>query len=92
MAYYGGPGTQRLVLFGGVGATSSGTTGYLGDTWAWDGSDWAQLSPIKAPSPRYEAAMAYDAKTEQLVLFGGTGTDGISRSTWTWGVPKWYPA
>ena len=87
MAWYGGPGTQRLVLFGGVGAS-----GYLGDTWAWDGSDWTKLDPAKSPSPRYEAASAYDQASQQLVLFGGTGTAGISASTWTWEVPKWYPA
>lgn len=32
---------------------------------------WTQQFPATSPSPRYGAAMAYDASTDQLVLFGG---------------------
>ena len=51
----------------------------LGDTWAYDGSSWTQLSPAHSPSPRRGAvAAAYDGK---MVLFGG---DVISPSTQDW--------
>jgi hypothetical protein len=84
--YYGGPGTDQLILFGGVSAS-----GYLAGTWAWDGSNWSQLSPAEHPSARYEAAMAYDSAADELVLFGGTGPNGPLNDTWAWKVPTWRP-
>jgi hypothetical protein len=75
MAY--DPASQQLVLFGGSGGS------YLGDTWDWNGSTWAQLSPSTSPSARYGPTMAYDPAISSLVLFGGfTGT--AQSDTWAW--------
>ena len=87
MAYYNGPGTDQLLLFGGVGAS-----GFTSGTWSWDGTNWSQLSPAQHPSARYEAAVAYDPASGQVVMFGGTGPSGALGSTWTWQVPKWRPS
>lgn len=66
------PTLHRLLLFGGTAADGS----LLGDTWAWNGASWAELSSGSgggpAPAPRQGAAMALD-RTGALVLFGGTG-------------------
>ena len=70
---------QRVVLFGGVDATSK-----LGDTWVWDGTFWTQVAET-GPSPRVSHALAYDHAREQVVLFGGwTGNTQMS-DTWVWG-------
>ena len=66
------PAAGAVVVFGG-----------MGDTWAWSGSDWVQLSPTNSPSPRIADAMAYDPTTRQTLLFGGQITNGaVTNETW----------
>ena len=57
--------------------------GPLGDTWTSDGSRWVHVN-VSGPSPRYFAALAYDAPRHVFVLFGGQTTQGTSDETWTW--------
>ncbi|MCB9879096.1 MAG: hypothetical protein H6835_15985 [Planctomycetes bacterium] len=68
----------RVLLFGGAAGTS-----YLGDTWAYDGTDW---SPIvgAAPPARAGAAAAFDASRGALVLYGGI--NGVSTSSYLAGT------
>ncbi|MCB9666335.1 MAG: hypothetical protein H6732_19650, partial [Alphaproteobacteria bacterium] len=47
-----------------------------GDTWAWDGSTWEQLTPDVRPPGRMLHAMAYDPARAQVVLFGGCDETG----------------
>jgi len=79
MAYDGTAG--NIVLFGGV--DSNGT--YLNDTWTWDGTTWTQQFPPVSPPARVFniTNMAYDAATQNVVLFGGSSS-GILGDTWTW--------
>jgi len=78
--------TQTIILFG--GSTVLGGAA-LADTWSWDGSTWSELSPATSPPPRALAAMAYDATTHTVVLFGGSDS-GVSRSdTWLWDGTDW---
>src|SRR5438874_1815339 len=57
---------KKVIMFGGWNG------GYLGDMWAWDGTNWANISPPQNnPSARYAHTMAYDAARQQVVLFGG---------------------
>lgn len=58
---------SRIVLFGGDGAE----TGYLGDTWFWDGATWTP-SAIQGPVPRSGHAIAFDSRRGRCVLFGGS--------------------
>lgn len=77
---------QRAVLFGGLGSTR------LGDTWEFDGANWAPMSDT-GPSPRSEHAMGYDPIREQVVLFGGnTGSGAVSGETWIWNAKGWMLA
>lgn len=78
----------EIVLFGGFGQQSDNSLGTLNDTWAWNGSTWAELSPAASPPARDFASMAYDADTGQVLLFGGTdGTD--LGDTWTFDGSTW---
>jgi hypothetical protein len=68
------------MLFGG-----SAATGYLADTWTWDGTTWTKQHPAVHPPGRYETSMAYDAATGTVVLFSGCRPPGYLADTWTWG-------
>jgi hypothetical protein len=79
----------KLVLFGGNLSDTIFRPG--GDTWAWDGQAWQQLSDI-GPSPRFDAAMAYDSLRKVVVLFGGISNEGsgtLKGDTWTWNGVQW---
>jgi parallel beta-helix repeat protein len=75
--------TGNVVLFGGFGS------GYLNDTWTWNGTTWTHQSPPASPPSRDLAAMAYDASTGNVVLFGGLSTTGNLNDTWTWNGTTW---
>lgn len=77
---------HRTLLVG--GGTPSGTS--WGDTWAWDGTNWTQLS-VGTPGARAGQAMAYDATDSELVLFGGGSGSTILGDTWALGSPSCSP-
>src|ERR1041385_1335899 len=73
------PASKMVVLFGGFGSS-----GYLNDTWTFDGITWTQVETPTAPGPRTNAQMAYDRRTRKVVLFGGyDGTRDLG-DTWLW--------
>jgi hypothetical protein len=81
------PFTSRgeAVLYGGG---YDGTT--FTDTWVWNGSGWIQKHPAHNPGARCSHAMAYDAADQQVVLFGGFGTNSaLSNDTWIWDGTDW---
>lgn len=82
-----------VVLFGGIsGPDSQGDMHYLNDTWEWDGKTWTQMAAT-GPSARAFTAMAYDAKRQRTVLFGGNITDSTQFTnfgdTWSWDGNEW---
>jgi uncharacterized protein (TIGR03437 family) len=83
----------QVIVFGGTGCNGSGaetTVEDLNDTWAWDGTNWTQLSPKNSPSARSSFAMAFDATDGQVVLFGGAnGNGGDLNDTWIWDGTNW---
>jgi hypothetical protein len=70
-----GAALKLVVLFGGWNGQP------LGDTWVWDGTNWAkgQFGPVSRCGP----AMAYDATRQEIVMFGGDCVWGMD-DTWTW--------
>lgn len=86
MAYDAGHGV--VFLFGGYGGSGSQKQ-VLGDTWAWDGTRWSQISAV-GPGPRMYASMVFDQTRGNVVLFGGRGPDGQSLSDlWEWEAGHW---
>ncbi len=75
MAY--DPVSQKVVLFGGMGAS-----GNLNDTWAFDGATWTQLITAGTPPVRNGATMAFDRPSGKLVMFGGFDTNKYLQDTW----------
>jgi len=68
----------RAVLFGGGDATWATN---FGDSWAWNGTSWSQLTG-GAPTPRHSPAMAHDAQRGQFVVFGGRDASSFAADTW----------
>jgi hypothetical protein len=71
----------RALLFGGRVAAGQA----VGTTWELSGGNtWIQRHPTTSPPARAEHAMAYDAASDHVVLFGG----GSDTDTWEWtGAP-----
>jgi hypothetical protein len=79
---------NRMIIFGGA---VSGVS-FLGsnDVWVLSNADgiggtpeWTQLDPIGvAPVGRGEHAAAYDATNKRMMIFAGSGPEGIFWSTW----------
>ena len=85
------PARQRVVLFG--GSTTLFTSNYS-DTWEWDGTNWTQSSIIPAnsrwnPGSREGQSMAYDPRSERVILFGGTTAAGPQQDAWSWDGTEW---
>lgn len=77
----------RMVLFGGHDAV----TPYLQDTWAYADGVWSEVtSPTSSPPPMSGIASAYDAASEEVVLFGGAQSDGGEvNQTWAFDGLHW---
>jgi uncharacterized repeat protein (TIGR02543 family) len=85
------PPGSSFILFGGRDFVNPGLAG----TWRFvPGSGWfgVQLAPGLAPLARRQTAMAYDALSGNIVMFGGCHPDtrfqqgcATLADTWTWG-------
>src|SRR5437868_11421335 len=67
----------KIVMFGGYDVT-----GYLKDTWTFDGVSWTHVISRLSPPPRANAQMAYDSVTRKVVLFGGYNGTNYLGDTW----------
>jgi hypothetical protein len=83
------------ILFGGnrvLFGTGDETDTFLDDTWRFRNGRWAPLA-VKGPSPRAEAAVAYDSRRHRIVLFGGyrreEGRNVRLGDTWEWDGTGW---
>jgi len=70
-----------VVMYGG---TDSSLTGFLNDTWIYDGTDWTERTPSITPSElgRGGHMMAYSPLRQKVLLFGGIHI--FDRFTDTW--------
>jgi hypothetical protein len=89
------PVSGKIIAFGGFDGT-----GYLNDTWSFDGTSWTQIVTQSAPPARTAAQMTYDSVTQKVVLFGGFDGTNYLGDTWLWdgstlqwtqGTPKHQP-
>jgi hypothetical protein len=87
------PTSQRVVSFGGY-LFFHGDNDF-GDTSAWNGSRWIELSPgggPRDPEPRAFASMTFDPVVGALVLFGGMAhypAPHAFSDTWRWVGTHW---
>lgn len=75
----------RVVVFGGLTAT-----GYVSDTWEYDGANWIRINTPASPTPRDAYAAAYDTRRNVVVLFGGHRAFGAAMNdTWEYNGVTW---
>ena len=57
----------------------------ISDTWAFElGTNrWTNLNPKVRPPGRFDFALAYDARADRVILFGGRGTTPLN-DTWSY--------
>lgn len=79
------PERNRVVLFGG----QAGAVGYFGDTWEFDGLNWALRNPPSGPSSRSHAAIVFDAQRHRSFLFGGWDGTAAFQDVWVWDGLNW---
>jgi len=85
MAYDSATGIE--VVFGGYNTT---TNAAMDDTWTYNGTTWTEQSPTTSPPAVFQAAMAYDPATGDVILFGGDNSSGtITTETWAWNGSTW---
>ena len=77
---------ERTVLFGGFDVR---TGVYRGDTWESLVGGWTLASPVIAPAPRADYAMAYDAARSRTIVFGGNDAQQYFDDTWLWDGTSW---
>jgi hypothetical protein len=91
------PENHGVIMFGGgssvhmADGTNPGVT--FDDTWLWNGKRWQRLD-VQGPPARGAAMAAYDSVRHVIVLFGGSGPQGIGQGkyfqdTWTWDGSRW---
>ncbi|MGA2113024.1 MAG: kelch repeat-containing protein [Anaerolineales bacterium] len=78
--------SDRIILFGG-GLWDYG--GVYNDTWAYDynTNTWTDMKPSTSPSARSGQVMAYDAKADRVIMWGGdTGWEdqGLPKDQSVW--------
>jgi hypothetical protein len=83
------PRDATLVMFGGVN-----TTGPLDDSWTYDpkANIWTDLKPSgPVPAARWGHALAFDAATRRVILFGGYDGTTYHNDTWAYdpGANTW---
>ncbi len=75
--------SDRVILFGGLNPLN-----YLdqNDTWAYDTNTntWTNVNPPVRPQGRRNHAMAYDAESDRVILFGGTMRGSVHQDTWSY--------
>jgi hypothetical protein len=85
----------QLIMFGGWDPETASPL-LLNDTWSFLGnaadpnaSTWVEESTPSGPSPRYDAAAAFNPTVNAIVLFGGQGTNEVLSDTWLWAGTAW---
>jgi len=81
---------KRVMMFGG---RNDGTVVQpLDDLVEWDGTTATSVGPqTGAPPARWGAAMVYDPRRDELLLFGGAHPGGLHADTWTFRAGTWTP-
>ena len=79
---------QGLVTFDSAGTYDVGRRACIyfsyGRTLEWAGASWRNLTPAVSPPALTNAAVAYDAHRDKIVLYGGSLRGAPQRDTWEW--------
>jgi hypothetical protein len=73
--------SDRLVAFGG---DESGPLSDTTSVYDLEANAWTEMDPPRSPSPRSYFAMAYDERSDRVILFGGWDGLGPLDDTWAY--------
>jgi len=82
--------SDRVILFGGRSAQQGANL--FNDTWAYDFNtdSWTDMKPSSSPSRRTHHYMTYDAESDRVIVWSGSGTHCVivwaydfNTNTWT---------
>lgn len=59
------------------------------DTWLLTASGWQQLQATNPPPRRYNHALTYDSRREEVVVYGGSGDPSYLSDTWVLRGTQW---
>ena len=79
----------KVLLFGGEVSNTVSASGYINDTWEWDGTNWNQKTPASSPGGRALNGMAYDSIRQRVIIFGGQISGAYTNDTWEWTGTNW---
>lgn len=72
--------TDRVIVYGGYNHLDDS---FYDDTWAWDGSDWMELTCCDTPEMSGHALVSFSERNEVIsIMTGGWGT-------WAWDGRSW---
>src|SRR2546425_128061 len=78
--------SSQTILFG--GETSIGPFPWVNETWAYDfnTNTWTNMTPGEAvrPPPSSGNLMAYDSRSDRMILFGGYTGGSLRNETWAY--------
>jgi N-acetylneuraminic acid mutarotase len=77
-------GSDRMILFGGLDIDANSVSD---QTWAYDldTNTWTEMDPAERPGAGNFHAMAYDAESDRIILFGGADlNDNPYTDTWAY--------
>jgi hypothetical protein len=85
------PARGKVVLYGGANGNFSAN---YSDTWEWDGTNWSPSPLVRGdggwnPGARDGHTMAYDPRSERIVLHGGESASGCLADVWSWDGSGW---
>ena len=69
--------SNNTVLYTGGVCTGSSTSD---ETLEWDGTNWNKITLVSEAGRVFGAAMAYDASSSSVLMFGGTPVGGVPRA------------
>jgi len=83
------PITRTVLAYGFTKSTTEAITNIRAETWSWNGSDWAQLSPATSPSD--SGTMLLDGRHVLLVAASAGMVRGrYLTQTWEWDGNTWH--
>lgn len=80
-------GTGVLMFGGAVGASGVGVNN--NETWYFNGTEWAELSPATIPAVRTGPGLALHESLGWPILFGGANSSGALDDTWAYHDGDW---
>jgi hypothetical protein len=82
--------SREIVLFGGVGADTSGAPLFYADTWLLNRSGWSIVATDPTPGPRLSPVEVFDPSDGAVLLYGGVAPQGTRwGDLWTYSNASW---